>query len=273
MNIEDIILGRRAIRKFTSENVEKELIDKIIEAGIWAPSGGNAQARVFIVISDPNKIRNVRNYSPGILGIPPLLIVLGTDQNKAQKYGGTDWKVAAIMDVAMAAENMMLRAYELGIGSCPILSFDENRTKKELSVPKHVCLDLLVTFGRSAYNGKAPKRFDTLIYFEEFGKKYEGNIIKNIELEIKKQVIFEREQILDLLTYMIFSAKNLSKEPKEYGIFRLLELAGRILDNYPDIEKNENFIKIKDKLDSLRFGEMKSEEQMEKELEDLSKLL
>ena len=273
MNIENVILGRRSIRKFIDEKIEKEKIDKILEAGIWAPTGGNVQARVFIAVTDPAKLTAIRNYSPGIMGKPPLIVVLGTDLTKAQRSGATDWQISAIMDNAMAAENMMLLAYEMGIGSCAVLSFDKNMVERELSVPNTVTIDLLVTFGKPAYIGKAPARSKDLIFFDLFGEKYEGNVVESVEMETKKYETFEKEHVLDLITYIIYGAKSLSKEPKEYSIFRLLEVAGRLLDNYPDIEKNEKLRKVKDKLDKLRFGEMISKEETEKEVEELSKLL
>lgn len=273
MNIENAILKRRSIRRFKDEKVEKESIDEIIEAGIWAPTGGNAQARVFIAITDPAKLRAVRNYSPGILGKPPLIIAVGTDKVKAQRYGGIDWIVSATMDNAMAVQNMMLRAWGLGIGSCPFLSFDRKRLVEELQIPDSVSLDLLVTFGKPAFIGNAPKRTKDLIFSEVYGRKYEGSIKETVKIDEIRYVTFEKEHLLDLLTYIIFSAKALSGEPKEYGIFRLIEVAGRLVDNYPNVEKNEIFIKIKAKLDRLRFGEMLPSEELDKEVEEISKLL
>ncbi len=273
MNLENIILERRAIRKFTPEKVRKEVIDQIIEAGIWAPSGGNAQSRVFVAVTDPDKIKRIRSFTPGMAGLSPLIIVLGTELNKAQRQGMTDWRVSAIMDVAMAAENMILRAYDLGIGSCPILSFDESSIKNILAFPLNVSIDLLVTFGVPAYIGKAPSRRKELIYFEEFGAKYEGEIKKDVDIQTKNIDIFEKMETIDLLRYIIFSAKNLRKEPKEYGTYRLIELAGIVLDNIFVHEKNEIYFKIKDRIDLLRFGDMKSEEEIYEIIEDISNLL
>lgn len=271
MNIEEVILRRRAIRSFTSENIESELINKIVEAGIWAPSGGNAQATLFIIVTDLYEIKSIRNYSPGMHGIPPMIIVLGIDQNKAQKSGERDWKILSTMDLAMAAENMMLRAFDLGIGSCPIFGFDKNKIKNELSVPADVSLDLLITFGKPAYIGKAPIRSHDLIYFEKFGKKYEGNIQTNIEFETIEYMTFQREQLVNLLGFAIYSAKNLLNEPKEYGVIRVLEIIGRILDNSPNLEKNEILIKIKSRLDKFRFGGRgESKEEIDRELEEIS---
>ncbi|MGC8496842.1 MAG: DUF6092 family protein [Thermoplasmata archaeon] len=270
MNLEKIILERRAVRKFTGEKLRKEAIDKIIEAGIWAPTGGNAQSRVFVTVTDPEKIKNIRNSSPGIVGTPPLIIVLGTELNKAKRQDATNWHVSAIMDVAMAAENMILMAYDLGIGSCPILSYDENNIKKILAFPVYVSIDLLVTFGIPAYIGKAPTRRDALIYFDDFGAKYDGAIKKEVDIKTKNIDTFEKEQATDLLRYIIFSAKNLKNEPREYVVYRLIELAGRVLENIREFEKDERYIKIKEKMDLIRFGDMKSEEELYEIIEYIS---
>lgn len=273
MDIENAILKRRSVRRFTDQNVDKEVIDKILEAGIWAPTGGNAQARVFIVITDPAKLRAIRKYSPGILGKPPMIIAVGTDKSKAQKYGGTEWEVSATMDNAMAVENMMLQAWGFGVGSCPFLSFDREKLVKELNMPDSVSLDLLVTFGKPAFVVSAPKRTRDLIFSEAYGERYKGDIHENVKIDSTRYVTFEKENLLDLLTYIIFSAKSLSGEPKDYGIFRLVEVAGRLVDSYPNTEKNEIYVKLKAKLDELRFGEMLPSDKLYERIREISELL
>lgn len=273
MDVKQAVLERRAIRRYTEEIITKENIDHIIEAGMWAPSGGNSQARVFIVVTDPDQVRAIRNCSPGILGVPPLIIALGTDKTRASEYGGTDWRLSANFDNAMAIENMMLRAWELDIGSCPFLSFDKTKVLEILRIPDTVDIDLLVTFGIPAYIESAPPRSMDLIFSDFHGKKYSGTVQENVKQEPIKKTTFEKESIEDLLSFVVFSAKALPGEPKEYGVFRLLEVAGRLVDSYPKIEKNEKLLKIKEVLDSLRFGEMLPEDEQRKKVDELSKLL
>ncbi|MGC8693969.1 MAG: DUF6092 family protein, partial [Thermoplasmata archaeon] len=81
---------------------------------------------------------------------------------------------------------------------------------------------------------------------------------------------FEKEQATDLLRYIIFSAKNLKNEPREYVVYRLIELAGRVLENIREFEKDERYIKIKEKMDLIRFGDMKSEEELYEIIEYIS---
>jgi nitroreductase len=273
MNVEEAILGRRATRKFTSERISNTTIDKILEAGIWAPSGGNSQARVFVVVTDVDKIASVRDFSPGMAGIPQLLVIIGTDTVKAREGGGKDWEVSSIMDVAMAAENMMLRAYDLGIGSCPILSFDREKVMKEILAGPHIRLDLLVTFGIAAYTGEPPKRSAAQIFHDTIRTRYEGTVKETVKYAVKTRGNSDPESIRGLISFSIFSAKSLSREPPDYAMFRLIEVAGRLLDSYSNPEEIRNFKEVKERLDRLRFGKMIPADEISKEVEAISQLL
>jgi len=72
-----------------------------VEAGVWAPTGGNAQTWVFIIITDCNRIQKIKAVSPGILGIPSALIVVCQDKELAYKKGGELGRdILSIMDAA-----------------------------------------------------------------------------------------------------------------------------------------------------------------------------
>ena len=132
----DTILKRRSIRKYKGEQIGDELLETIIEAGRYAPSGGNNQACHFIVIQNKELlvkltalvqerlaameieptmydglIRVINLCKKGgydfIYGAPSLVVV-------ANRRGYTN----AMADSAVAIENMLLASTSLGIGSC-----------------------------------------------------------------------------------------------------------------------------------------------------------
>ena len=111
----DCIKTRRSIRKFKAIEVNQDLIDQIIEAGLYAPSARGLQSTIIIQVKDPEvkkeliklnaKIAGNENMKP-FYNAPEILIVLG---NKAcSNY---------IYDGPCALENMMLQAHNLGLGS------------------------------------------------------------------------------------------------------------------------------------------------------------
>lgn len=140
MNVNEAIKARRSIRKFKDQSLNKTDIDMILEAGTYAPSGGNSQSCHFIVIQDKEKIKEIikvvtsefaklevnegmyRNYAAAI----------ANSKEKGEKYDFTynapvfvlvankKGYINAMADSALAAENMFLQATELGIGSCYI---------------------------------------------------------------------------------------------------------------------------------------------------------
>ncbi|MCK5245973.1 nitroreductase family protein, partial [Candidatus Bipolaricaulota bacterium] len=71
MDVLDAIKARRSVRRFREERIASADIDCLIEAAVWAPSGGNAQSWRFVVVQDEQRIRRLRMVSPGMPGPPP----------------------------------------------------------------------------------------------------------------------------------------------------------------------------------------------------------
>lgn len=174
MDITVIIKGRRSIRKFKDEKIPKEYLIKVLEAGIWAPSGSNIQPWEFILITNNDTIRKIKLISPGLSGIPSALIILCIDKKRAEKAGRLK-ETMALMDVSMASQNMMLMAYSLGIGSCPVISFNKIALKELLNIPEQVEPVLIITLGYPEFWPKPPKRrpLEEVVHVEEFGRHLE----------------------------------------------------------------------------------------------------
>ena len=133
------ILERRSIRKFKPDMIPKEIIDQIIEAGLYAANGRGHQASIIVAVTNKelrDKISAVNckiggwshDFDP-FYGAPVLLIVL------AEK----DWPTH-IYDGSLVMGNLMLAAHTLGIGSCWI-----HRAKEEFEMEEYK--DLLKSLG------------------------------------------------------------------------------------------------------------------------------
>lgn len=128
--IEDII-SRRSIRQFKPDPVPEELLDQIIEAGLYAASGKNHQSAVIIAVTKPELIKKLSEANRQILGkpegvdpffgAPAVLIVL----DKA------DWR-NRVYDGSLVMGNLMLAAHALGLGSCWV-----HRAKEEFELPEY----------------------------------------------------------------------------------------------------------------------------------------
>jgi nitroreductase len=111
----EVIKGRRSVRSFKPDPIPEEHLKLILEVGLWAPSGGNAQPWEFVLVREKQVIDKIRLFSPGLFGDPYALIVLCVNKNRIKRRDESG-KQIALMDVAMAAQNMMLEACYLGVG-------------------------------------------------------------------------------------------------------------------------------------------------------------
>jgi nitroreductase len=132
MELMQAINGRRSVREFTDENVSDGVLHELIVAAIQAPSAINQQPWCFVVVKNPPLLAHISDRAKAhllkaslgaaahpfrdMLNDPkfhifyhaPALIVIAAAQP-------TDW---AVEDCALAAENLMLAAYEAGLGTC-----------------------------------------------------------------------------------------------------------------------------------------------------------
>lgn len=176
MNVFEAIEKRRSIRSYEPTMVPKEKLEKILEAARLAPSASNVQPRHFIVVTDEER-KNA--LSAGMfarfLRQAPVVIVACGDEKKSPKWYP--------IDVAIAVENMVLAATGEGLGTCWIGSFDENKVRAVLKIPRNLRVVVLLAVGYpSGKEGLGSKVFrmvrkrkslDEIVSIEEYGKVYQ----------------------------------------------------------------------------------------------------
>lgn len=147
LNLFEAIKDRRSIRRYQDQEISDEILVSLVESAHWAPSAGNINPRYFLSVKNPRTIEAIKSLSPGMFGNPAAVIVLCADRAKAQEKAGTNGYIYSIMDVAMAAQNLLLTAHALGLGSCVIRSFHAQAIGSLLRFPEHIVPELLVSLG------------------------------------------------------------------------------------------------------------------------------
>jgi nitroreductase len=178
MSAEEIlatIRSRRSVRAHTAEAVAPEVLDALLEAARWAPTGGNRQRWCFIVVEEPLRIRKLAAVSPGLLGQPAALIVLCSSRRTQSGRSASLDEACSLIETGMAAENIMLAATALGLGSCPVRSFNPAAVRQLLRLPNGVEPELIVTLGYPARPVPAPARRPAaeVVHREEYGRRCE----------------------------------------------------------------------------------------------------
>lgn len=167
MNTLEAIHTRRSIRSFTSDPLSDEDLLALIQAAAAAPSGSNTQPWVFIAIRNPKRLLAVQSLSPGIISKPAAMIVLCSDYRQTPYPPQTTDKMIAY-DFGAALQNILLAATELGLGGCPVASFNKPGLTRLLKLPEGVQPELIVTIGKPKFIPLKPtKKPLEEIFFEE----------------------------------------------------------------------------------------------------------
>jgi nitroreductase len=143
----DAIAGKRAIRKFTREPLAAADLDRILQAGRHAGSSKNRQRWTFIVCRDRAHLRELASVGPyagHIAGAATAIALVTPDPRPA------DAGRSILFDLGLAAENMMLAAWELGIGSAPATVYDLDLARRLLGYPDDRFCEYLLSFGYPA---------------------------------------------------------------------------------------------------------------------------
>jgi len=160
MELNDVIKKRRSIRKWEEKEIPKEMIEKLIEAIIWAPSAGNLQARKFyFVYNEEIKDQLASSAKQPFVSKAPLVVVAAADKEKSEwKYGERGRDLYSIVDACLSIQNLMLQAHDLGLGSVPVGAFDEDEVSKLLNMPKNLYPFLFIPIGFPKESQEAPVR-------------------------------------------------------------------------------------------------------------------
>lgn len=135
MNFIDTAKRRYSVRKYTSQKVEKDKLDLILEAAHVAPSGGNKQPVRLIVVQSDEGLDKVKKAAR-IYDAPCAIIVCADiDAAWVRPYDG---KNIADIDASVATDHMMLQATDLGLGSLWICWFKSEVIKEEFSLPDNL---------------------------------------------------------------------------------------------------------------------------------------
>jgi nitroreductase len=114
MDIMDVIFSRRSIRAYQERKVEHELLIKLLQAAMAAPTAANAQPWEFVVVDDPEQMAAIRQAMPfGHYQAPAAIVVCGNPEIANNSAGKLYW----VQDCSAAMENILIAAAGLGLGT------------------------------------------------------------------------------------------------------------------------------------------------------------
>lgn len=176
----DAIRGRRSIRKYLNKPVEWWKLAEVLDAGKYAPSSGNLQNWSFIVVEDIERKKAISEFSlqQYWMAEGTFIVVCSRMDMIKQYYDVRGEMLYSIQNCAACIQNMLLRAYDLGLGSCWVSAFDEDAVKRILKIEGDIRVQTIVIVGYSDQKVEMPARHELreLCYFEEWGLSKDDSI-------------------------------------------------------------------------------------------------
>jgi nitroreductase len=141
------IRTKRMVRKFADRPLPAEHVTRIVDAGRHAGSSKNQQAWDFVVVEDRVRLEALSKVGPFAGHVARAAAAVALITPDPTKPGAS---LSLVWDAGLAAENMLLAAWELGIGSCPATVYDQAIARSVLGFPGDRWCGYVLSFGYPA---------------------------------------------------------------------------------------------------------------------------
>ncbi len=208
MDVREAIEKRRSIRKFKPDPIPEEKIRLLLESARLAPSGTNTQPWRFIIVKDNDTKKKLQEaaHNQRHIKSAPVIIVCCADLKAFKEFPervdeliesgalpertrevfipylkngmSTVTKdalmIAAAANVAIAVEHIVLQAVEIGLGTCWVRWYEDNKVKEILDIPDHVEVMALLPVGIPDEDPAPRPRLslDKIVYSNRYGEEY-----------------------------------------------------------------------------------------------------
>ena len=208
MDVREAIKKRRSIRKFKPDPIPEEKIRLLLESARLAPSGTNTQPWRFIIVKDNDTKKKLQEaaHNQRHVKSSPVIIVCCADLKAFKEFPervdeliesgalpertrevfipylkkGMDTvtkdalMVAAAANIAIAVEHIVLQAVEIGLGTCWVRWYEDDKVKEILDIPEHVEVMALLPVGvpDEEPSQRPRQKLDKIVYSETYGEGY-----------------------------------------------------------------------------------------------------
>ena len=141
------IRTKRMVRVFEDRPLAPEHLARIVDAGRHAGSSKNTQRWDFVVVQDRATLQRLASVGPFAGHVAGAAAAIGLVTPDPKAPGAS---LSLVWDAGLAAENMMLAAWELGVGSCPATVYEQPVAREILEYPDDRWCGYVLSFGYPA---------------------------------------------------------------------------------------------------------------------------
>ncbi|MGD2087922.1 MAG: nitroreductase family protein [Candidatus Aminicenantes bacterium] len=149
MEFDEVVKKRHSVRSYTAQIPSDSDIVKILKAADLAPSAGGLKSRKVFVVKDQRIRKKLANaaHHQDFVAEAPIVLVFCADLDMIATYGRRGRDLYCIQDTSAALENALLKAADLGLGSCWVGAFEEEKVSEICRLPTGLRPVALVTIG------------------------------------------------------------------------------------------------------------------------------
>lgn len=151
MEFKEAITERFSCKKFRSEQIGKEQLEAILEAGRLAPTAKNLQEQRIYVVQSEEGLSKIDALTPCRYGAPTVIVV-AFDAENVFTYPG-EKRDSGVEDATIVATHMILAAADAGVDSCWVNFFDPEKAAAELGLPPNEEVLMVMDLGYAAEGG------------------------------------------------------------------------------------------------------------------------
>lgn len=170
LSVMDAIRTRKSVRMFLDQPVEQDKLVQVLEAARLAPSASNRQEWRFVIVREPETRKLLAGIasSQGHVYKAPVVVVACAETDEHVMQCG---QLCYPIDVAIALEHISLAAVELGLGTCWVGAFDEDKVRQLLDIPERIRVVQLMPLGYPADLSPVEKKrlqLDRIVKYEHW---------------------------------------------------------------------------------------------------------
>ncbi len=135
MDFLEIMRKRYSVRKYTKQKVEKEKLEKLLEAARVAPTAANRQPQRLIVVESSTGLEKLKKAAKTFDAPLAIIVCANHDESWKRSYDRQD---SAYVDASIVTDHLMLEATSLGLGSVWVMSFNPEVLRAEFNIPSHI---------------------------------------------------------------------------------------------------------------------------------------
>jgi nitroreductase len=173
MDVKKAIEKRKSIRKFKKKEVPDKLVKGVIDAARKAPSGHNLQTWHFVAVKSKDKLLKFKEQGVFVrewVYEAPVIIVCCAEKAYSPNSIKEHEENMSLINLSLASAFLVLRATELGLGTCFVAWADKDKIKKILGIPEDIVIPYVIAMG---YPDEKPesrerKKLNEIMSFEKW---------------------------------------------------------------------------------------------------------